>query len=153
MSIKKVAMIILMQQDVDAAVTFYKRLGLTLVFHIKGRWAEFDVQGVKIGLCPTDKTITDYRTGLVLEVADIATFYASLTGQVTFLGEPTGAAQGSMVSVKDPGGNIIDLYQPLPSKAQVLYGDMAHQANRQGCCTTEKIEKAEGCCKVEQKCC
>ena len=41
LSIDKIAMIILMQRDLDAAVAFYHDLGLQLKFRMKDRWAEF----------------------------------------------------------------------------------------------------------------
>ncbi len=44
--ITNVGMIILLEHDLDAAVDFYKKLGLKLIFHIKESWAEFAIGSV-----------------------------------------------------------------------------------------------------------
>jgi len=143
--VKKVAMIILMQPDLDAAVTFYKELGFTLIFHIKETWAEFDLKGVKICLCPTPKPVSTYHTGFVFEVTDVAALYADLSPRFTFMGEPTKAATGMMVSIKDPGGNIIDFYQSHAPLTAELFG-YENRGQHGGCCTP----KPETCCKSEK---
>ena len=49
----RVNMLILMQPDLEKGVAFYqKNLGLRLIFHIKGKWAEFQFGDIKIGLAP-----------------------------------------------------------------------------------------------------
>ena len=68
-------MIIVMENDLDAAVEFYKSLGLQMVFHVKDRWAEFKINDLQIGLCPTDEKVEYNRTGIVFEVEDLAAFY------------------------------------------------------------------------------
>jgi len=130
--VQKVGMIILMERDLDAAVSFYLRLGLALKFRMKEKWAEFDINGVKLGLCPTTQDMQGRRSGVVLEIADVRTAYDELKGELTFLGEPVEALHGIMVSIQDPGGNILDLYQPTPEKVQ----EFAKQAKREdeGCC-------------------
>ena len=72
--VKKVAMIIVMENDLQAAVDFYKKLGLKLIFHVPGRWAEFKISHLQIGLCPTDEKVQYNRTGIVFEVEDSAAF-------------------------------------------------------------------------------
>lgn len=118
--ITKVGMIILLEHDLDAAVAFYKKLGLKLVFHIKESWAEFAIDGVKLGLCPTSQKPHDRVTGIVLEVDDVRVLYQKLKNSITFKAEPLEKVHGIMVSIQDPGGNIIDLYQPTPQKVQKL---------------------------------
>ena len=119
--VKRVSMLILMQPDLEAAVTFYSELGLVKKFHLKDKWAEFDVQGVSLGLCPIDATdLPDRRTGIVLEVEDLRALHQELIDYVQFLNEPVEAIHGLMVSFKDPGGNILDLYQPTPEKVRDL---------------------------------
>lgn len=114
--VQKVHMIILMQPDLQAAIDFYTQLGLKLVFHIKGAWAEMKLGDVKIGLCPTGVVMEGNRTGVVLEVQDINQVYEKYKDTILFVNEPKAAVHGSMVSFKDPGGNILDLYQPTPEK-------------------------------------
>ena len=128
--IKKVNMIILLQPNLEIAVEFYKSLGLPLKFHLKDKWAEFEVGDIKIGLCPISQRI-ERRTGVVFEVENVKDTYEKLKDTVTFVDEPYEAIHGVMVSLKDPGGNIVDLYQPTPEKVEELIKKTAEQ---QGCC-------------------
>jgi hypothetical protein len=140
-TVSKVAMIILMQQDIAKAVAFYQTIGLKPLFHLRGKWAELDLAGVKIGLCPTGAPAMDRRTGIVFEVADLQAFYDHHKESGIFLGEPTQALHGIMVSCKDPSGNIIDLYQPTPERVKAFTKRVADG----GCC--KENEQAEGCCR------
>lgn len=144
--VTKLAMVILMETDLEKAVDFYQQLGLTLIFHIKERWAEFELNGIKIGLCPSSKEVTEYRTGIVFEVRDLHAFYEATKDQFSYLDKPSEAVHGIMISVKDPGGNIVDLYQSTPEKVRTLV-DKAIQEK-------EKLEQpATGCCKSERVTC
>ena len=116
----KVGMIILLEHDLDAAIEFYKTLGLKLVFHIKESWAEFAIGPVKLGLCPTSQPPHERITGIVLEVEDVHTLYKQLKDTIQFKAEPIEKVHGIMVGIQDPGGNIIDLYQPTPQRVQKL---------------------------------
>lgn len=132
-------MIILLEHDLDAAVDFYKKLGLKLIFHIKESWAEFAIGSVKLGLCPTSQLPQDRLTGVVLEVDDVKKMYAELKEVITFKAEPLEKVHGIMVGIQDPGGNIIDLYQPTPHKVQKLVQDVVKQDRKQKqdiCCTS-----------------
>ncbi len=143
--IDKVGMVIIMEPNLEAAVEFYKMLGLKLRFHLKEKWAEFDTSNVKIGLCPTSRPAEQLvRTGIVLEVKDLYAAYNALRSAVTFLSEPTQAVHGIMVSFQDPGGNIIDLYQPTPEKVKEL---VLKTVGEDGCCqaTSDDNDKS-GCC-------
>ncbi len=117
----KIGMLILMESDVEQAVEFYQKMGFPLTFHLKGKWAELNVGGVKLGLCPTDQQLPDRHTGIILEVVDVRACYEDLKAcGVTFVREPFEAVHGVMASIKDPGGNIVDLYQPTPEKVKDL---------------------------------
>ena len=157
-SIKKVAMIIIMQNDLQAAVEFYKKLGLTLVFHLKDRWAEFKINDIQIGLCPTQEKIQYNRTGIVFEIADLDAFYQETKDSLSFLDKPVEAPHGIMVSLQDTSGNILDLYQPTPEKIQDLKEKLKNTQSCGGACSCENEQKKEvdSCCKTEQnrgKCC
>lgn len=151
-TVKKIAMIIVMENDLNAAVTFYKNLGLQLVFHVKDRWAEFKLNNLQIGLCPTQEKVQYNRTGIVFEVEDLAAFYEAHNQKLNFLDKPAEAAHGIMASIQDPSGNILDLYQPTPEKIKEL------QEKLQGdqCCgsecgpETDELQDADLCCKSEQ---
>lgn len=143
--IQRLNMIIVLVKDVDQAVTFYQKLGLILTSHLKGQWAEYALGDITVSLCPTD--IPDYKrcTGIVLEVDDIRDYYARLKGQgVEFLGEPIERVHGIVASLKDPSGNIIDLYQPAQHKVQDLALDCA-QGNAK-CCKKPDPVPERGCC-------
>ena len=128
--IKNVGMLILMQSDIAKAVQHYQKLGLKLIFHLKDKWAEFELGTTKIGLCPTSNP-QEGHTGIVLEVDDLNAAYNAFKQEgITFINEPIEAVHGIMVSMKDPGGNIIDLYQPTPEKVIAL----AQKKAQEGCC-------------------
>ncbi|MEX0672327.1 MAG: VOC family protein [Candidatus Babeliales bacterium] len=136
--VKKVGMLILMEVDIQKAIEFYQKLGLSLVFHLKGKWAEMRLGDVKIGLCPTEQ-VHEGHTGIVLEVEDLYASYDLLQQEgITFLNEPLEAAHGIMASIKDPSGNMIDLYQPTPDNVQKLVNEVAQE---------------ESCCGAEYDCC
>lgn len=121
--ISRLGLVIIMEPDIDAAVAFYEKLGLHLNFHLKGSWAEFDLpsgQGVKICLCPAAPEEVVRRTGLVFELPDLKAFYAAHKDDIPFVGELLEKVHGIMISVQDPGGNIVELYQPTPEKVQQL---------------------------------
>lgn len=135
-------MVILMQPDLDKAVAFYLEMGLKIAFHVPGKWAELLLEdGVKIGLCPMDPSkpagrsrakdeVAERRTGAVFHVADVAKMYEDLRDKITFIHEPVTKPHGVMVSCKDPGGNIIDLYQPTPELLEkVMKAHDAHVAS------------------------
>jgi catechol 2,3-dioxygenase-like lactoylglutathione lyase family enzyme len=145
----KIGMIIMMQPQLEAAVDFYQKLGFELKFHMREKWAEFDGGGVKFGLCPIAQGQDNVRTGVVVETQqDLLELYKELKEQgVQFFGEPIVAVHGVMVGVKDPGGNVFDLYQPTPEKVQELARqEQAKQA-------AEKAEQGEGCDAPTQGCC
>lgn len=144
MSIKKVAMIIIMENDLESAVVFYKKLGLTLSFHVPDKWAEFKLSNLAIGLCPTTEKIAYNRTGIVLEIMNLEQFYQDQKEQLNFLDKPTQASHGVMTSIQDPSGNIIDLYQPTFQKLK------EGQGCGQACsCSAQEEQKADSCCKNE----
>jgi predicted enzyme related to lactoylglutathione lyase len=131
----KVGMLITIQHDIETAFEFYKNLGLEPKFHIKNRWAEFTLDNIKLILCPTEQELPDRHTGIVLEVADLKQLFIDLSAKnITFVTEPKEAPHGIMASIKDPGNNIIDLYQPTHEKI------------------TEIVKQAQGCCGSKDNC-
>lgn len=146
-------MVILMQSDLPSAVAFYNKLGLKQAFYISSKWAEFHLGETKIGLCPLAPGQTAHastRTGLVLETTDLAQFMLDLKGECEFLGEPIEKPHGIMASIKDPGGNILDIYQPTPEKLKEYLDNQAKEAANEGCCgkksTGCKDKKSEASC-------
>lgn len=127
-------MIILVQNDLPRAMAFYQELGLPLKFHISHKWAEFDVQGVKLGLAETTQELPERRTGVIFGVDDLKAYYEAHKDTIPFIGEPVEAVHGFIISFKDPGNNILDLYQPTPEKAKAAVEKAAHDAKQKGCC-------------------
>lgn len=150
--IKKVHMLILMVPDkkFEECVEFYNKIGLNPKFHLQGKWAEFETEGVLIGLCPTDQELPERRTGIVMEVEDLKKKHEEFKDIVEFLGEPVEAIHGIMISIKDPSGNIFDLYQPTSEKVRDLVKKTAGQESRkEPCCG--KQQEGEPCCSEGKK--
>lgn len=128
----KLGMVILMQPDLAKAVEFYKSLGIKEKFHLEGKWAEFDLGCVKLGLCPTDQKQDNIRTGVVLEVfEDLHNLHKKLKEQnVEFISEPIVAPHGVMVGFKDPGGNVLDLYQATPDQLEKFVKEKADKEKK-----------------------
>ena len=142
--IKKAHMFIMLSQDTlfEETVEFYKNLGLVPKFHLKDKWAEFDLGNLLLGICPAGQELPDRRTGIVVEVEDLKKIYDEKKDSMTFISEPVEAIHGIMISVKDPAGNIFDLYQPTPDKVR----DLAEKMKEKECCDCES-----GMCKSECK--
>jgi hypothetical protein len=85
---------------------------------------------VKIGLSPTTQELPERRPGIVLYVEDLMAFYQQYKDTITFLSEPVEKVHGIMASIKDPGNNILDLYQPTPEKVE----DLIKKTKEEGDC-------------------
>lgn len=128
-------MIILMQNDLSKAVKFYQQFGFELKFHVPEKWAEFVVSGIKLGLAPTPHELPVHRPGVVFQVENLAQAYTTLKDAgVEFMSEPVTAIHGIMVSFKDPGNNVLDLYQPTPERLQELAKEQGGCCSKDNCC-------------------
>ena len=88
-----------------------------------------------MGLAPTDQELPDRHTGIILEVPDVRKSYDELKALgVEFVREPSEAVHGIMASIKDPGKNIIDLYQPTPEKVEEMVKNLKEKED-------DKIQK------------
>ena len=139
----RIGLLIMMQHDIEKAFEFYANLGLEPKFHIKDRWAEFNVGETKIVLCPAAQELPERHTGIVLEVDNLEQIYKELVAKgINLLSEPKTAAHGVMASIKDPGNNVLDLYQPTPEKV----AEIVRRAQK--CCKEELGKKDDdACCK------
>jgi predicted enzyme related to lactoylglutathione lyase len=148
----KVGMIILMQNDLEKAVEFYKKLGFVLKFHIKEKWAEFAIDQIKLGLCPTEHPAFERHTGIVLEVNDLSKIKEDLKkNDIQFLAEPLEAVHGVMASIKDPSGNVIDIYQATPEKVQELARQVVQETAKGG--SVNDKEDSDDDCPKSDACC
>jgi catechol 2,3-dioxygenase-like lactoylglutathione lyase family enzyme len=141
-TVNRLSMVILMQNDLDKAIWFYQTLGCSLRFRLPGQWAELGLADITIGLCPTEQPAEPRRTGLVFAIDDLQTFYQTHKEMLNFLSEPITKIHGSMVSLQDPHGNIIDLYQATPEKVK----DLLKQKESTECCQQDD-NKPDQCCK------
>jgi predicted enzyme related to lactoylglutathione lyase len=129
--VRKVGIIILLEHNLASGIEFYKTLGMNMTFSLPDKWAEFEVGDVKIGLCPTEHEPFDRHTGIVFEVDNVQALYDAHKDTLSFVREPVEAVHGIMTSVKDPGGNIIDLYQPTPDRVKEMVEKMKNEETQQ----------------------
>src|SRR3990167_78142 len=156
----KVGMLILLQPDIEKAVEFYDKMGFKKRFHIKGQWAEFSVGDVKIGLCPTAQELPEHHTGIVLEIKELKKAYDQLKKEgVHFMNGPQAPEHGIMVSFRDPGNNIMDLYQPTPEKVEEVIDKIKRESQEisseidDECCGSNRPGSCSDCrCSDECNC-
>lgn len=138
----RLAMVILMVNDIEKAAAFYEVLGGQKRCLFPKSWAELNLNGITIALCHTEQEQGQRRTGLVFALDDLMAFYAQYKATLLFLEEPTTKLHGIMVSVQDPSGNILELYQPTPEKVREFMAQ-----NRDACCA------GAGCSDANDTCC
>ncbi|OQA35814.1 MAG: Glyoxalase-like domain protein [Candidatus Dependentiae bacterium ADurb.Bin331] len=114
----RVSMVSLMHNNLQAGIDFYKQLELPVTFQVPGKWAEFDLQGVKLFLYQVDEELPDHYSGLVLHVDDVHKFYDAFKDRITFVTPPTDLEYAYIARIKDPGNNIIGLVQPTPERVR-----------------------------------
>ncbi len=146
-SVQSLYMVVLMQENLEQALTFYQNLGLQKIFYLPGKWAELDLRGVRIGLCPSEAVEKGRHTGIVFQVDNMQGIHAALTAQgVEFVTEPITATHGIMASCFDPSGNKIDLYQPTHDKVK----EVLKEAHKKGSAQEPAVG---GCCRSTDACC
>lgn len=127
----RVSMFILMQNNLEEAIAFYTKLGYTLNFQIKDQWAEFEAKGIKLGLAITDMELPERRTGIILEVDNLADWCTQQEEQGIKCSEQVVRLHGIMSSITDPGNNILELYQPTPEKVKEAAEQMKQQEKKE----------------------
>ena len=139
----RLAMVFLMVNDVEKTVSFYETLGAHKRCLFPKSWAELDMHGITIALCHTEQEQGQRRTGMVFAIDDLMAFYAHYKQILSFVEEPITKIHGIMVSVQDPSGNIIELYQATPEKVREV---MAAQKG-DGCCKKDSVDTNDTCCR------
>ncbi len=139
----RLAMVILMVNDVEKAVSFYETLGALKRCLFPKSWAELDLQGITLALCHTEQEQGQRRTGMVFALDDVMAFYTNHKDHLSFVEEPITKIHGIMVSVQDPSGNIIELYQATPEKVREV---MAAQKGDE-CCKKNSADAEDTCCR------
>jgi catechol 2,3-dioxygenase-like lactoylglutathione lyase family enzyme len=139
----RLAMVILMVNDIEKAVTFYETLGAAQRCLFPKSWAELTLEGITIALCHTEQEGGQRRTGLVFAVDDLMAFYGQHKGTLNFLEEPVTKLHGIMTSLQDASGNIVELYQATPEKVR----EFMEKQKESGCCGSKAACSDEDSCK------
>jgi catechol 2,3-dioxygenase-like lactoylglutathione lyase family enzyme len=99
--------------DMQRAIAFYRdALGLHPTDFASDYWVEFDVAGATFGIGNFDQVGTPGSAqSLALEIADLPSFRAALSGHGVESSEPYELGACWLSTVKDPDGNSIWLHQ------------------------------------------
>lgn len=114
--VQRIGNIIFRVCDLDTAIDFYERgLGLRLKFRDADRWAAFDVGGVTLGLEPTTGETGGSGGAIVsFRVEDLDGYVVKLRERGIDVSEPKTGAHERTVELRDPSGNLMLAYAPLP---------------------------------------
>lgn len=103
-------------EHMDAAVSFYRdMLGLELRSRVGDDWAQFEIGGSTMALHGTRGAPTPTAGAtVVFEVADLEAAMRRLASRgVAFDSEITEVPDsGRFVQVRDPAGNVLQIYEP-----------------------------------------
>jgi len=102
--------------DMERTVAFYRDLvGLTLRFQDGARWAQFDVGGATLAFSNTEEGAVAPGGGAVvtLEVDDLDATSRALGNHGTVIVRQIRdmGPHGRTMAIRDPEGNVIQLYQ------------------------------------------
>lgn len=113
-------------ERMDEAVGFYRDvLGLTLRNRVGDDWAQFDIGGTTMALHGTrGAPAPSSGATVVLEVDDLEAAMRRLSGRgVIFDTEITEVPDsGRFVQIRDPAGNVLQLYEQRSSDAPGGHG-------------------------------
>ncbi len=127
----RLAIVMLLQNDLHQAVGFYQDIGMKLLLYSKGQWAEFDCGGVKLALCPAEKEAVGGHSGLLFETESIQALVARLQEKGIKVPEPMSIPLGTLLTLSDPSGNKFDILEP----GQEAEGCCQEEQQDQGCCS------------------
>jgi len=109
--------VVVLVQDMDRSVAFYRDV---LGLEVNSEEDDWAVLGGAVTLLRSPDAISpdDTRLNSVLlslPVPDLDATFGALTGQgFAFLTAPTEVAGGRIAALRDPDGNVVQLYQPGP---------------------------------------
>jgi predicted enzyme related to lactoylglutathione lyase len=116
-SVKRLQSTCYVVAEMERTLSFYRDvLGLALKFRDGSRWAQFDVGGAGLALCsPGEGAVTPGAGAVVtLEVDDLDAAVQAFAAKGVETVRPvrdTGA-HGRTMAIRDPDGNVVQLYQP-----------------------------------------
>jgi catechol 2,3-dioxygenase-like lactoylglutathione lyase family enzyme len=110
--IKGIATIVFKVSDIARSCDFFeKKLGLKIAYR-EDNWAEVDLNAVHLGLMPSEQAGGARNPFLSLLVDDINATVATLKERgVEFVGDVKDETFGKLITVKDPDGNLFDLFE------------------------------------------
>ena len=111
--IKGIANVVFKVSDINRSCNFFeKSLGLKIAYR-EENWAEVDLDQIHLGLHQTEPAGGARNPFLSLLVDDINGTVATLKERgVQFNGEIKDEPFGKLITVKDPDGNLFDLFEP-----------------------------------------
>jgi predicted enzyme related to lactoylglutathione lyase len=122
MPVEKVRYTYLVVDDMNAAVAFYRDgLGLRLKFQDGERWAEFDAGGgTTIALSSRDESGLGVNGPVVvLQASDAEGLAASLVARgAEVLARRDMGSHGRLTAIREPSGNIFQLFEKPASRTQ-----------------------------------
>jgi catechol 2,3-dioxygenase-like lactoylglutathione lyase family enzyme len=116
------SMIVLLQNDLEAAISFYASLGAEVIFRVEGQWAELNFDGVRIGLAVANEELPERRCGIILEIPDLRAWCEAQESHGVKTVPVIERVHGLMSAVSDTGNNIIEFYQPTPERVKEALG-------------------------------
>jgi len=114
---KRLQNVFVVAQQPGALHAFYESaLGLPLKFRDGDRWIQYGVSGSNVALaCPEEAAPAEAGLVMVFEVEDFAGAperIAAAGGQV--LGVRDMGSHGAVLSLRDPEGNLVQLFRRAP---------------------------------------
>ena len=107
--------VLLPTPDLDAALNFYEALGLALKFRDGDRYAALDAGGATVALVGPEDRDPEAGVAPALKVDSVDALAAQLRAAGWAVGEPEDGGHERRLELRDPAGNPLLVYGPLPS--------------------------------------
>ncbi len=111
MSFRRVGAVIILVNDMDKSIKFYRDILELQVKNISGEWTEFFTSGTVLALHPTKTKVKHSQSMLVgFMVSDLDSIAATLKNKnVKFFKEPKEESFGKHAIIEDPDGHLISI--------------------------------------------
>ncbi|KQW63436.1 VOC family protein [Variovorax sp. Root411] len=107
------------QRPAELHAFYESALGLKLKFRDKDRWFQYGVGNTSVALaCPEEAAPATSGVVMVFEVGDFAGAQERITGAGgEVIGMRDMGAHGAVMSLRDPEGNVVQLFKRAPAPA------------------------------------